>query len=110
MAFGTASSLFSAENNQGAGVALSRILRHPEFEPIYYEQLRQLLETTLSASEFNALVDQVLGDFVPLATRNQIKNWMDQRRIFVSSQLPAPPPVLRLLRKSPRRRARRHRA
>jgi hypothetical protein len=92
-AFGTASSIFSAENDQGAGRALSRILRHPQFEPSYYEQLRQLIETTLSANEFNALVDQVLGDFVPLATRNQIKNWMEARRVFVSGQLPAIPPA-----------------
>lgn len=89
--FSTTSQVFSAEINLGAGRAMGRLLRHPEFEPLYYEALRELIETTFSAAHFNATVDQVLGDFVPLATRNQLKGWMDQRRAFVQSQLPATP-------------------
>ena len=92
-AFSPTSTIFSAESNLGAGRAIGRLLRHPEFEPLYYEQLRSLIETTLSAGEFDALVDQVLGDFVPLSTRTQIKTWMEQRRTYVLSQLPIDPPA-----------------
>lgn len=85
-------SLLSATNNQGAGRALERLLRHPEFEPIYFQTLAELIDTSFSAAEFDPLVDQVLGDFVPELSRNQVKSWMEARRAFVRSQLPVPLP------------------
>ncbi|PYI84918.1 MAG: hypothetical protein DME26_12340 [Verrucomicrobia bacterium] len=84
-------SLFSATstgNLQRSGPAFDRFLHQPEFEPIYYAMLQELIDTTFAGPQFNALVDEVLGDFVPEATRSQLKSWMDSRRTFVQSQLP----------------------
>lgn len=89
--FDPTASLFSAENiggSQRAGPAFGRFLRHPEFQPIYYATLKELIESAFSAEEFNAVVDQVLGGIAPVSIREAIKNWMNQRRQFVASQLP----------------------
>lgn len=86
------SSLFTATAsgaNQGSGPAFNRFLHDPVYEPMYYATLKDLLDTTFSATQFDALVDQILGDFVPDATRTGIKTWMTARRAYVLSQLPA---------------------
>ncbi len=79
----------SIGGSQRSGPAFDRFLRHPEFQPIYYAMLKDLLETTFSAPRFDALVEQLLGDFVPAAVRTQIKSWMSSRRTYVLAQLPA---------------------
>jgi hypothetical protein len=81
-------SIFSATANNGAGQALDRFMHWPDFELIYYRILKELLDTTFSQTTFNALVDQALtgyasGELAP------IKSWMDQRRAYVLSVLPA---------------------
>lgn len=88
--------IFTATQPNGAGQALNRFMHHPDFEPIYYRILRELLETSFSQAHFDALADQTLGSYVPAGTISAIKNWMNGRRTFVLSQLPAPtrnPPV-----------------
>jgi hypothetical protein len=86
--FGPTVGIFTATANNGAGQALDRFLRWPDFEPIYYRTLKELLDTTLSQANFNALVDQALPSYVAPGTINAIKNWMGQRRTFVLSILP----------------------
>jgi hypothetical protein len=88
---GTSSSLFSATQSNGSGQAMNRFMHHPDFEPIYYRILRELIDTSFSQAQFNALADQTLGSYVPSATITSIKTWMDQRRAFVLSQLPPAP-------------------
>ncbi|MGZ8899958.1 MAG: lamin tail domain-containing protein, partial [Limisphaerales bacterium] len=87
------SQLFSAAQPNGAGQAIGRILQHPDILPHYHEALRRLLLTSFSAENFDALVDQMLGDFVPEGTRQQLKNYINVRRSFVLGQLPAAPPA-----------------
>jgi len=73
---------------EGAWRAMNRFLHSPDFEPLYYATLRRLIETTFSKPHFDALIDQVLGSYVPQPTINAVKTWMDGRRSFVQSQLP----------------------
>ncbi len=40
---------------------LNRFMRHNEFAPLYFRELKQLAETTFSAAEFNPFLDQLLG-------------------------------------------------
>jgi hypothetical protein len=90
---GTGAGIFTCTANNGAGAALNRFIHDPLFEPVYYATLQRLLDTTFSASQFDALVDQALGSYVPTATINAIKNWMSQRRAFVQGLIagnPAP--------------------
>jgi len=72
-------------------------LHHPEIEPVYHRLLLELVETVFSEAEFDALLEQTLGGYVPKDTRNDIKSWMNRRRQFVINQLePVPAPVPRL--------------
>lgn len=90
-AFAANAQIFSAAtqgSDRGSGAAFDRFLHHPAFEPVYYESLRSLIQGTLSAEEFDPLVDEVLGAFVPEDVRNRIKSYMSQRRDYVLSQLP----------------------
>ena len=60
--------IFRAGNNPVIGRSLpivDRFLKHPEFVPIYYAQLRELAATTLAPENVNPLIDNVLGGYVP---------------------------------------------
>lgn len=72
-------------DSEGSWRAMNWFMHWPDFEPIYYRTLQRLLDTTFSAGQFDPLIDQTLGDYVPVNTRNAMKNWMNQRRAYVQS-------------------------
>jgi len=65
--------------------AFNRFMRWPDFEPVYYRTMQHLLDTTFSAAEFDATVDQTLADFAPANVTARIKTWMNGRRAYVQS-------------------------
>jgi hypothetical protein len=73
--------------SEGSWRAMSQLMRWPDFEPVYYATLQRLIDTVFSAEQFDPLVDQVLGHYVPQNTRDTFKNWMNQRRASVQSQI-----------------------
>ena len=76
--------------------AFNRLLNDPEFRPIYFRTLQRLIDTTFSADQFNTLLDQTLGDYVPANILSGIKTWMDGRRAYARSQIPPDlPPLVR---------------
>lgn len=85
---GTSSGLFTATANNGAGLALDRFMHWPDFEPIYYRTLYEILTTTFSQANFDATVDQTLGGYVTAGAIANVKTWMNNRRNFILSQLP----------------------
>lgn len=94
----TNASIFAATNLP----AFNRLLRWPEFEPIYFRTLQHLLATTFAKAEFDSTIDQTLGGFVPANIIAKMKTWMDGRRAYVQSVI-APyvatnglPPVARI--------------
>ncbi len=60
---------------------------HPEIIDRYYAALRELLQTTFSKPEFDELLDNTIGDWAPSAQLEQIRTFMDARRIFIESQI-----------------------
>ncbi len=76
-------------DSEGTWRAMDRFMRSPDFQPIYYRTLQDLLNTTFSAAQFNATADQTLGGYVPQSVIDSIKTWMDARRLSVQSQIPA---------------------
>ncbi len=76
-------------SGKSSAAAFNRLMHHPDFEPVYYTALRNLLASTFSAESFDPTVDEVLGGFVPDSVRSQVKTWMAQRRAYVLTQLPA---------------------
>lgn len=81
------SGLFTATAFNGSGAAFDRFMHWPDFEPIYYQTLQQLLDTSFAKVNFDTTVDQALGGYVSAGTIANIKAWMDARRAFVQSQL-----------------------
>jgi hypothetical protein len=71
-----------------ANAVVNRFLRHPEFVPLYYAELKRMIETTFSAAEVEPLLDQALGDWVTPQTITDMKNWVAARRTYVLSQIP----------------------
>ncbi len=78
------SSIFRATAN----AVVNRFLRHPEFVPLYYAELKRLAEGTFSAAELEPLLDSALGDWVSDNAISAMKDWAAQRRAYVLSQLP----------------------
>ena len=68
--------------------ALGRLMKHPQFAPRYYWHLQNLIETTFSAKTIGPLIDQRLGSWVPIGTRNTMKNYTAQVVAFVQSKIP----------------------
>ncbi len=81
------SDLFSATTYNGSGQAFDRFMHWPDFEPIYFQTLQNMLATTFAKTSFDTTVDQALGGYVASGTIANIKSWMDARRAFVQSQL-----------------------
>ena len=80
--------LFTSTANNGSGVAMDRFLNWPDFTPIYYKALSDILTGPFAQSNFNATVDETLGGYVPVGTIGNIKAWMNSRRSFVLGLLP----------------------
>lgn len=80
--------IIGATNYNLNAVVLNRLMTHPEFVPLYYQQLKRLCDTTFSAEQLNPLLDQVLGDWVPQDVINNMKTFAANRRAYVASQIP----------------------
>jgi hypothetical protein len=80
----TTSPIFRATAN----AVVNRFLRHPDFAPLFYRELKRMSDTTFSSVEVGTLLDQALGDWVAPQTVTDMKNWAAARRTFVLSQIP----------------------
>ncbi len=67
---------------------IRRFLTHPEFVSGYYAQLKELAETVFSPEQFDPLVDQVLGGWVPEQRLDAIKRFSAARREYILSVIP----------------------
>ena len=85
----TNSSIFTATlvPGAGSGTAMNWFMHQPEVEPLYYQTLQRLLDTTFAKTNFDALIDQTLTFYMPVGTINSMKTWMDGRRSFVQGVL-----------------------
>ncbi len=67
---------------------IRRFLTHPEFVPRYYAQLKDLAETVFAPVQFDPLIDQALGGWVPQPTIDAMKAFMTARTAYVLSVIP----------------------
>ena len=68
--------------------SVGRLLTHSRFVPRYYRQLRDLCESILAPTNFDPLVDQLVGDWIPPERIQEIKAFMQARRHYVLSVIP----------------------
>jgi CotH kinase protein/Lamin Tail Domain/Bacterial Ig domain/Calx-beta domain/Immunoglobulin domain len=81
---GVTANLFRAANLP----VVARFLRHPQFAPLYYKELKRLCDTLFTAEQIDPLLDQALGSYVPAQTIDVMKQYAADRRAYVLSQIP----------------------
>jgi hypothetical protein len=81
---GGGKSLLRATNNP----AIARFLSDPEVAPQYYGELARLIDGPLRSEAVNALIDSLLGDWVPPGARQFMKDSHASQIAFIRSQMP----------------------
>jgi hypothetical protein len=76
--------LFRAASNS----RMNRFLKWPEFAPLYFRELNQLLDTAFDPAQLNPLLDQAAGDFAPKRSIDSMKSFMAARTAYVRTQIP----------------------
>jgi hypothetical protein len=69
---------------------VNRFLGHPEIAPLYYEELQRLVDTLGRPGTLNALLDQLLGDYVAPATLTSMKDYARSRSEYIASVAAVP--------------------
>jgi hypothetical protein len=67
---------------------ISRFMKAPQFAPLYYKWLKRYADTVFAPTQMNALIDQVLGGYVPQATLDNMKAFNASQVSYVLSQIP----------------------
>jgi hypothetical protein len=68
--------------------ALDRLMKHPEFSPLYYTTLQRLLDTTFSRDQFVPLIEQVLGGLADEDTIARMRDFGLARADWIRTQIP----------------------
>jgi hypothetical protein len=90
---GTTESIFRSTqppisgDSEGTWRTMQWFLSQPDVLAQYYRTLQDLLNTTFSQAEYDALIDYTLTSYVPAGTIANMKSWMDARRSFVQGQI-----------------------
>ena len=63
------------------------IFTNPLIVERYFKSLRELLQTSFSKPEFDELLDNSLTGWVPQPQIEQMRTFMDERRIFIESEI-----------------------
>ena len=68
----------------------SRLLSNPDTVGRYYVQLLDLINTVFAPQNFNPLIDQLFGSWMPLSQINAVKSFTTARIANVLTQIPQP--------------------
>jgi hypothetical protein len=89
LAGSTTASLFRMiARSSGAATPMNAFMKHPEFAPIYYAALKNLVDGAFKPANFNPLVQQTLGGLVNQSLIDSIKTFNTARNAYVASQIP----------------------
>ena len=68
--------------------SINRFLRHPEFAPLYYAELKHQIETVFSPVFLDQVIEDLLADYVPAQVRQSMKTYAEDRNAYVLSVIP----------------------
>jgi hypothetical protein len=68
--------------------AVKRLLENPAFAPLYYAQIKDLIDTTFSATNIGAILDNTLSGYVPQSAIDGMKTFAAGRVANVLTQIP----------------------
>jgi hypothetical protein len=83
--WGVDTSIFRATNNPAA----NRFLRCPEFASLYHAELLRQANGAFASTNVNAALDQFLGQVLPGAALQAMKDFAAARRAYVLAHIPA---------------------
>jgi hypothetical protein len=69
-------------------VFLNRFMKHPDFVPIYFAELKRLCDTTFAPENLALTLGEALGGWVPDNIIADMRNFASARRTSVLSQIP----------------------
>jgi hypothetical protein len=81
----TNSTIFGCTANNGVGPAMTRLVRAPWFEPLYYQTLQRMIDTSFAKTNFDSLLVQSIGWWAPANQITNFSRWMDGRRGHVQA-------------------------
>ena len=64
------------------------LMKHPDFAPIYYRELRDMIDGPMSVASFNAMTDHLLTGIAPDATITAMKAFHASRVAYINSEIP----------------------
>lgn len=67
---------------------LNAFMKHPDFAPVYYDELIRLLDGLFLPSNFNAAVESRLNTIAPPAVISAMQAFNANRHAYVASQVP----------------------
>lgn len=85
--FGMEGGLYASIHRATNSPAINRLLTCPEFAPRYHSELQRLSATLFEPARLNALIDQLLGGYMPTNVIAAMKEFGAARRQYVLSQI-----------------------
>lgn len=77
-----------ADAPDGMPTPMNAFIKHPQFAPIYYGELKRLLDGAFAPAQFNALADAILGGIAPVTPINTIKAFNAARHAHIATLVP----------------------
>lgn len=74
--------------NSTIPVPANPFMKHPAFVPLYYAEMKRLLDGPFNPAEFDPLVDQVLGGIAPVGPLNTMKSFNAARHAHIATLVP----------------------
>ena len=68
--------------------SLNRFMKHPDFAPLYFRELKTLAETIFSPTRMNPLLNQLLTSYVDAIAVDAMKQFNSNHVAYVLSQIP----------------------
>ncbi|WP_265594624.1 lamin tail domain-containing protein [Haloferula sp. BvORR071] len=63
-------------------------MKHPEFAPVYYSELKRMIDGAFAPANFNATAAEMLGGWVDPAVISSMETFNAQRTAWVATQIP----------------------
>ncbi|MDB6078939.1 MAG: hypothetical protein JWO82_2686, partial [Akkermansiaceae bacterium] len=67
---------------------VNSFIKHPDFAPIYYSELKRMVDGAFDPATFNETADEVLGPLVAASVINPMKTFNSQRVAWIRTQIP----------------------
>jgi len=80
--------MLNPPNGNAIVPVLNRFMRHPQFAPVYFAELKRLGDSVFAPTNINPLIDQLLGNWSASSASPVMKTFAANRTANVLAQLP----------------------